>query len=187
VARTPVNLPAIQDKRAEVVKLRGQGLTWDQIAERTGYSSGSGALKAWRKAIQQKPDLAVTEIRAAERERLEQMDARLADLIARPPIKTTSIGRTQWDPRTCTCDVKGATNRDHDPDCQVQPVLDEHLIVAAIRERRANGESYRRLTGADATQDTPFIDARTQILIADINNDRARHGHPPMILPGTTA
>ena len=43
----------IQDKRAEVVRLRAQGLTWDQVAERAGDANGSGALKAWRCAIKQ--------------------------------------------------------------------------------------------------------------------------------------
>lgn len=45
----------IQDKRAEVVRLRAEGLTWDQVADRTGYANGSGALKAWHIAIKQKP------------------------------------------------------------------------------------------------------------------------------------
>lgn len=132
MARTPPDLPAIQDKRAEVVRLRGQGLTWDQVAERAGYGTASGALKAWRKAIAQKPDLAVTEVRAAERERLEEMDATLAKIIATPPAKTTAIGKTVADPDT------GETIRDMS------------VVVAALRERRQVGESYRRLTGADA-------------------------------------
>ena len=132
MGRTPKNLPQIQDKRAEVVRLRSQGLTWDQVAERAGYAKGSGALKAWRKAIQQKPDLAVTEIRAAERERLEQMDAVLGGIIASPPAKTTAIGKTVTDPDT------GET------------VRDMSVVVADLRERRQVGESYRRLTAADA-------------------------------------
>jgi hypothetical protein len=133
VSRTPKNLPEIQDKRAEVVRLRGQGLSWDQVAERTGYANGSGALKAWRRAIAQKPDLAVSEIRAAERERLEEMDATLAKIISSPPAKTTAIGKTVTDPDTG------------------EIVRDMSVVVASLRERRMVGESYRRLTGADAT------------------------------------
>jgi hypothetical protein len=88
VTRIRADLPQIQDKRAQVVRLRAEGQAWDQIAAATGYSNGSGALKAWRAAIKQKPDLAVTEIRAAERERLEQMDAELARIISTPPVKS---------------------------------------------------------------------------------------------------
>jgi len=132
VGRTPKNLPQIQDRRAEVVRLRAQGRTWDAIAAEVGYANGSAALKAWRRAIAQKPDLAVTEVRAAEAARLEEMDATLAGIIAAPPARTTAIGKTVTDPDT------GAT------------VRDMSVVVAAVRERRMLGESYRRLCGADA-------------------------------------
>lgn len=144
------DLPAVQDKRAKVVELRSLGWTWDRIAAEAGYSNGSAASKAWRAAIRQRPDQTVDEVRSQERTRLEAMDSRLSDIIARPPIKTTSIGRTQYDVRTCTCTVKGRTDEPHEPGCQVQPVLDETAVIAAIKERRQIGESLRRLTGADA-------------------------------------
>ena len=144
------DLPAVQEKRGRVVELRAEGRTWDQIASTVGYSNGSAASKAWRKALQQHPDLSVDEVRAQEKTRLEQMDSRLSDIISSPPIKTTSIGRTQWDPRTCTCGVRADTKREHADDCPVQPVLDENTVIAAIKERRMVGESLRRLTGTDA-------------------------------------
>ncbi len=156
MARTPKDLPAIQDRRAEVVKLRAQGLTWDQVAAEVGYANGSSALKAWRAAIKQKPDLAVTEIRAAERERLEQMDAELARIISQGgPIKTTSIGRVMYDVRTCTC--RAGNTPDHEPGCEVKPVVDEGVVIAALKERRQVGESYRRLTSADAPPAAPVV------------------------------
>ena len=139
MARTPKNLPQIQDRRAEVVRLRAQGLTWDQVAERTGYANGSSALKAWRAAIKQVPDLAVKEIRAAERERLSEMDAVLADIVAHPPAKTTAIGKTVIDPDT------GET------------VRDMTAVIAAVRERRQVGESLRRLVSADAPPAAPVV------------------------------
>jgi hypothetical protein len=149
------DLPAVQDRRAQVVQLRSEGKTWDEIAQLTGFSNGSAASKAWRAAIQQRPDLTVDEIRRNERERLEQMDSRLSAIIATAPVKTTSIGRTQWDVRTCTCDVRADTKREHEPGCHVQPVLDEHAVIAAIKERRMVGESLRKLTGADAPPAMP--------------------------------
>ena len=122
MASTPKNLPAIQDKRAEVVKLRAQGLTWDQVAAEVGYANGSSALEGMENAIQQTPDLAVKEIRAAERERLSEMDAVLANIVAHPPAKTTAIGKTVIDPDT------GET------------VRDMAQVIAAIRERRQVGK-----------------------------------------------
>ena len=114
-----------------MIRLRAEGRTWQQVADAAGYSTASGALKAWRKAIQQKPDLAVTEIRAAERERLEQMDATLADIIANPPVQHSAIGKVVIDPRTG------------------EPALNPVPVIASLRERRRVGESYRRLVGAD--------------------------------------
>ena len=169
MGRTPRNLPAIQDRRAEVVRLRAQGLTWDQVAGRAGYANGSGALKAWRKAIQQTPDLAVKEIRAAERERLSQMDAVLADIVAHPPAKTTAIGKTVIDPDT------GET------------VRDMTAVIAAVRERRQVGESYRRLTAADVPAAAPpLIDARSLTLITEVRTEQhARDcvAPPPPLAP----
>ena len=169
MARTPKNLPAIQDRRAEVVRLRAQGLTWDQVAERTGYANGSSALKAWRVAIKQTPDLAVKEIRAAERERLSQMDAVLADIVARPPAKTTAIGKTVVDPDT------GET------------VRDMTAVIAAVRERRQVGESYRKLTAADVPAATsPLIDARSLTILTEVRGEQARRNSiapPPPLAP----
>jgi hypothetical protein len=158
--------PAVQERRAEVVRLRAEGKTWDEIARLTGFANGSAASKAWRAAIQQRPDLTVDEIRRAERERLEAMDSRLAQIIAQAPVKTTSIGRTQWDVRTCTCDVKADTKKEHEPGCQVQPVLDEHAVIAAIKERRQIGESLRKLTGADAAPALPALTEEQLIQMA---------------------
>ena len=168
MGRTPKDLDKIQDRRAEVVRLRAQGLTWDQIAERTGYANGSSALKAWRAAIKQTPDLAVKEIRAAERERLSEMDAVLAEIVSDPPVKVTAIGKTQYDD-------------------QGRPVKDMGVVISAIRERRQVGESYRRLTAADVPAVTPpLIDARSVTLITEVRAEqqaRDRIAPPPPLAP----
>lgn len=182
------DLPAVQDKRAQVVELRAQGRTWDQIAAQTGYSGGSAASKAWRAAIKQRPDLTVDEIRAQEKTRLEAMDSRLSDIIAAPPIKTTAIGRVQWDPRTCSCGVKGDTKRDHADSCDVQPVLDEALVVSAVKERRMVGESVRRLVGADAPPKLPAFDEAAIVKLAEIRvAQRLLSAQAPVTLPALPA
>lgn len=129
--RARKDLDKVQDRRAEVVQLRAQGWTWDRIASHTGYSNGSAASKAWRAAIKQRPDLAVTEIRAQERERLEEMDAKLAEIIASPPAQHSAIGKI-------VVDDEGNV------------VRNMSIVVQALKERRMVGESYRRLCGADA-------------------------------------
>lgn len=168
MSRTPKNLPAIQDKRAEVVRLRAQGCTWDQIAAETGYANGSGALKAWRKAIAQAPNLAVTEIRAAEAARLEAMDAKLAEIIANPPVQHSAIGKVVIDPRTG------------------EPALNPVPVIAALRERRMVGESYRRLTSADAPPLAPVPPA-DYLRAERVHQDLARqapHVTRPPLPPG---
>ena len=163
-----------------MVELRAQGRTWDQIAAATGYSNGSAASKAWRKAIMQRPDQTVDDIRLQEKARLEQMDSRLSDIISSPPIKTTSIGRTQWDPRTCTCGVRADTKREHADGCPVQPVLDENAVIAAIKERRMIGESLRKLTGADAP---PAVDGFTEQQIYALARVEALKAHRAEFAP----
>lgn len=172
--RARKDLDVVQDKRARVVQLRGEGKTWDEIARLTGYSNGSAASKAWKRAIQQHTDLTVDEVRRQEKTRLEQMDSELSRIISSPPIRSTSIGRVMYDPRTCEC---GAGNTpDHEPGCPVEPVLDLGQVTSAIRTRLALGESLRKLTGADApaASTVAVVDNSTRIL-AEINQFHAVH------------
>jgi hypothetical protein len=158
------DLPAVQEKRARVVELRGRGWTWDRIAAEVGYSNGSAASKAWRKAIQQHPDQTVDEIRAQERTRLEQMDDRLADIITSPPLKTTAIGRVMTDPDTG------------------EPVRDMGAVISAIRERRQIGESLRKLTGADAPSARgPGLDEDAIRMMAEVLVARRERGPLPAL------
>jgi hypothetical protein len=112
----------------EIVKLSEAGMTHTAIAERFGITRQRVGAILSRQAQQQE-----------ESERTRQLRGKydeLEKLTRRPPIKTTSIGRTQYDPRTCTCQVRGRTDIPHAEDCKVQPVLDEHLTVSAAREQR---------------------------------------------------
>lgn len=65
----------------------------------------------------------------------------MVGIISSPPIRATSIGRVMWNPRTCTCGVKGDTKRDHADDCQVQAVSDASAAIRASAERRAVGRA----------------------------------------------
>jgi len=67
------------------------------------------------------------------------MDSVLAGIIASPPAKTTAIGKTVTDPDTGLI------------------VRDMSAVIAAVRERRQVGESYRRLTSADVPPVVPVL------------------------------
>ena len=178
--------PDAARKRDRAVELRAQGWTYQAIAEEIGYASRASAQKAINAALAAIPQASCEQLIRQEEERLAEMDARLSRLIETGAVKTTSIGRTQFDVRTCTCPTKARTDRDHDEDCQVEPVLDEHLIISAIKERRAIGESLRKLRGADAPQGpSVFIDQRSQLLLAEINADVASRKGPFLYPDGT--
>jgi hypothetical protein len=146
--RSMVRLNAAR-KRQAVVECRASGGTWAECMVAGDYSSPEAAMRAFNDACARLPQQNVEELIRGEEARLEQCDAQLARIIASPPIKTTSIGRTQWDVRTCVCETKAATSREHDSDCTVQPVLDQGVVIQAVKERRLIGESLRRLRGAD--------------------------------------
>jgi hypothetical protein len=78
------------------------------------------------------PQQSVDELIRQEEARLEQCDAKLASIIANPPVQHSAIGKVVIDPRT------GEAALNHTP------------VIAAIRERRLIGESLRRLRGTDA-------------------------------------
>lgn len=142
-------------KRDRAVELRAKGWTYAAIAAETGYAHASAAMRAINTALSAIPQASCEELIAQETARLEEIDATLAAIVERPPIRTTSIGRTQFDVRTCTCPTRARTDRDHDPDCQVQPVLDMGIVVQAAKARIAVGESLRRMRGADKPPQPP--------------------------------
>ena len=106
----------------------------------------------------------------------------LEKIVKNPPIRTTSIGRTQYDPRTCTCDVKAATNRDHADDCDVAPVLDMATVTGAIKTQLGIEKQDRQMFGVDlATRPGPILDEATVMRIAELNVVRAARGIAAMV------
>jgi hypothetical protein len=97
------------------------------------------------------------------------MDAVLAEIVAHPPAKTTAIGKTVVDPDT------GET------------VREMTAVIAAVRERRQVGESYRLLTAADVpAPSAPMIDARSLTLITEVCGEQERRNGiapPPPLAP----
>jgi len=71
--QTPALTPQQADRYREVVRLRAAGLTFDEIAERVGYKSRSGAKEAYDRALELYGREAVDSLRELEGERLEQL------------------------------------------------------------------------------------------------------------------
>lgn len=63
--------PEVLEKEAQVLKLRRGGLTFDQIAEKVGYSHASGAHKAYVNACKRIVRSDVEELRSTELDRLD--------------------------------------------------------------------------------------------------------------------
>jgi hypothetical protein len=63
----------LAERQAQAVRPRAAGLTYDEIAERLGYSTRSGAYKAVRKALKDTVAESVEELRTIEMERLDDL------------------------------------------------------------------------------------------------------------------
>lgn len=92
--QTPALDPETADKYRRVVEYRAAGLTFDEIAERTGYASRSGAKLAYDAALKWWGTESVENLRIIEGERLEQLWRQtLARILAeREPEEQLSIG-----------------------------------------------------------------------------------------------
>ena len=106
------------------------------------------------------------------------MDAELSRIISQGgPIKTTSIGRVMYDVRTCVC---GAGNT---PTTSLGALSGQWsmqgVVIAALRERRALGESYRRLVNADVPAPPSTVIDNSSTYLAQINDFRVEHGQQP--------
>lgn len=63
--------PTVLDRERQVVSLRRQGLTWQDIADQTGYSSPSGASEAYYRASYRVVSVDVEALRQLENDRLD--------------------------------------------------------------------------------------------------------------------
>jgi hypothetical protein len=117
-------------KRDSAVELRAKGWTYAAIAAEVGYAHASAAMKAVNTALSEIPQASCEELIRSETARLEEMDAKLAEIIANPPVQHSEIGKV----------VIGLDG---------EPVRNVNAVIAALKERRLLGESLRRMRGAD--------------------------------------
>lgn len=61
------------DKEIKVLELKRSGATWDAIAEVVGYANGSGAFKAYQRAMVRTMQQPADELRNAEVDRLDRL------------------------------------------------------------------------------------------------------------------
>jgi hypothetical protein len=67
--------PSVLEREAEVVKLRRGGMTWDLIAQRTGFADPSGARQAYMRAASRVVRDDIEQIRQVEEDRLDLAQA----------------------------------------------------------------------------------------------------------------
>ena len=159
------------EKRQAVVNARADGKTWKECADIAGYLNAESAVRAFDQAMKEKPHRNAEQWRNEHIEMLQQEYAHLGALRDNPPVKTTAMGKSQWDPRTCTCRLGICETCDHktlhSPDCEVKPVVDERVVISSISERRHLGESLRRMLGVDvAGEGAPRVIEDTELLAA---------------------
>lgn len=75
-------------RRAQAMRLRKDGATYEQIAEVAGYSSRSGAYSAVMRGLRQTEVEAIQDLRALEASRLDADEMALRTIIANPQTAT---------------------------------------------------------------------------------------------------
>lgn len=168
------DLPAVQEKRARVVELRSHGLTWDAIAAEVGYSNASSASKAWHRAIQARPDMAVDKIRAEAATRYEYLFAEAVRQIEQPGPRVGATSKVAVWPSG------------HPRAGEI--VEDESIRARAIDNARKATGDYVRLTGAElgpsgATLPEVFIIRLAEARAAQEHLDRQAPAIPLPPLP----
>ncbi len=76
--RPPEQREASLRRAAEAAKLKRSGLTWEKVAEQTGYNDRSSAFRAVKQLLQQSRDLAYGEAELYREERMGQLNDLLA-------------------------------------------------------------------------------------------------------------
>jgi len=69
--------PELVDKEIKVLELRRAGLTWQRIAEETGYADHTGAYAAYKRAIKRTMQQPADELREAELDRIDSLQLAL--------------------------------------------------------------------------------------------------------------
>lgn len=83
--QTPALKPEVAQRYRDVVRLKSAGMTFDEIADRVGYASRSGAKEAFDAALRWWGREAVDDMRTIEGERLEQLWRRVFGRILSNP------------------------------------------------------------------------------------------------------
>lgn len=77
---------ATTEKYMKVIDLRKAGLTFEEIADKTGYESRSGAKMAFDAAVKYWGHESVTELRVIENERVEELWRRTYNMMEDPTL-----------------------------------------------------------------------------------------------------
>jgi hypothetical protein len=137
-------------KRALAYNARMSNKSWEDATEISGYGSVESCMNAVRIYIEAHPAPGRDEHQAKKIYKHAKNDAILQRIIDKgEPIKTTSIGKVVYDPRNCTCGVRGDHKQLHDEDCPAEPVTDSQPVVAAIKAQNDNDADLEKFLGWD--------------------------------------
>lgn len=137
--------PANTERDTRIVAAARLGQTHDAIAREHGISRA----RVSQIVADSRPRSPEEVQRQLIAERLRSRWDELEKIVKFPPVRTTSIGRTQFDVRTCTCTTGARTDRDHEQGCGVQPVLNMATVTNAIKTQLQIEQQYRKMFGVD--------------------------------------
>lgn len=139
---------AVARRRAEAIRLKATGQTWQQVADALGYSSRGAACQDIKRALEQeREDLgdAVATYRGLELARLERYTEVATEVLDRDHV-AVSQGRIV---REGLPYIDEETGRAKIDEGRGAPVLDDMPKLKAVGELRQLSESRRKLLGLD--------------------------------------
>jgi hypothetical protein len=156
------------DRKARAVELRAAGYSFQAIADTLGYANPSGASKAYHAALRERPAQNVDQLRAEAQSRYEYLLAAAVRQIQEPGPRVSAIGKLATFPPG------------HPREGEL--VEDESIRNRGIESARKVINDYARITGVDTGQGPAVVidQRRTLVMLAEINQDRALRGHPPL-------
>lgn len=151
-----------RDHRA--AELRGQGWSYQRIADELGFASKGHACNAVMRAYAEIPSEASEHAKALDLERIDRLIEKAWEIMLRDHV-TVSQGRVVGKVVGVERDENGAvvTDGEGKPVLIYEDILDDGPALAAIREIRGLLERRAKITGYDAP-----VRARVEVITEDV-------------------
>jgi hypothetical protein len=135
----------------KAAELRGQGYSFQRIADELGFASKGKAHEAVMRAYAEIPSEATEQAKALDLERIDRLIEKAWEIMLRDHV-TVSQGRVVGKVIGVERDADGSVVLGHDdkPVLIYEDILDDGPAIAAIREIRALVERRAKIIGYDA-------------------------------------